>query len=1391
LNKAFKSMCIFLVILMVSSLFSCTAKIPEVMAELRDYRQVPGITEDEIEAVQKIREDYDSFVYAMMPPNTELFYDENGIISGYSAILCDWLTALFGIPFVPAFYDWPETLSGLADYSIDFTGEMTATAERREYLYMTESIGERTIKTIRYAGSKSVSESTAENPVRCCFIAGTTAYDCVAPYVSNIEVVFADGLAEVQALFAEGKIDAFVVDGTAEAVFDMEAGVIAEDFSPIIYSPVSFTTQNPELVPIIDIVQKILESEYNYLFSEMYKRGYNDYLRRKLSIQLTTEEKEYIAKHVEQGLAIPYLAKYDNYPVSFYNTRDAEWQGISFDIIAEISALTGLAFAPVNKPDVVWSDLLPRLRSGEASMTNELIYSGNRVGSYIWADEPYFIDYLAFLSKSEYKDVDVSRLGRTRVGLIKESAYAEFFYDRFPEHKAVVIYEDLYQAVSGLENGEVDLLMATKCTLLNITNYLEKPGFKANVIFMRTSESSFGFHADEEMLCSIISKAQSIVNTHAAVDYWQRMVFDYKGAMEREQFPLRISFTMLVVLIIMLLIVLVIRSRHASVLLEATVRERTKELEMQTKATRTILDFNPFSSILFDEDSEIVDCNLSAQRFFDLTGSKQNKVHFFSVLNKMIPVMQPSGRLSIPFADRLRTAFESGYCEFETCLYAAGKQLIFDVMMKNVVYKGKSAVILYMIDLTAQKEVQNSLKYHGALLEALGSVANLLLMIDAKELESTMHTALDLIGNAASVDRVYIWKNRRGDDKRLYSSQIFEWSPNITSHRENALLHDFSFDDVMPHWKELLQKGQCINVLVKNEAEQEREQLMRRGVVSVLMVPIFLQDEFWGLIGFDDCCEERTFLSIEENVLRICGFMAMVICDTIQDEVAAHLLAEREAALISAQIKSNFLANMSHEIRTPMNAILGMTELILDESINDNVLAHATDISNACRGLLTILNDILDISKIESGKLEIVPQRYHVSSLLIDVISIIRQQLEKKRVYFAVHIDTNIPSELIGDEIRIKQILINLLINAVKFTSEGQVSLSVSSQIEGGDCRLTFSVSDTGIGIKQEDWDKVFVLFEQIDTKKNRNIEGTGLGLSISKQLAEMMDGFIEMESEYGIGSTFTVVVKQGIANRHPIAALKNQMKNAVLIYESRPLVLQSVTSTLDSLGCSYKICSNRSEIHNLLDESKYDYIFLSPLSVNMVQELVAQKQQEPIIVVLDGDGNPYTKSNVISLAMPIHCMQLANIFNDEFDGYDNRIHAMQTVKIFAPWAKVLVVDDNAVNLRVAAGLLKTYGIQADVALSGMRAVEMVQEKEYNLVFMDHMMPVMDGIDTAIAIRSLGEKYAQLPIIALTANAVGGMKEMFMAEGLNDFLPKPMEASKLNAILRKWLPSDN
>ncbi|MCL2764159.1 MAG: ATP-binding protein [Treponema sp.] len=391
------------------------------------------------------------------------------------------------------------------------------------------------------------------------------------------------------------------------------------------------------------------------------------------------------------------------------------------------------------------------------------------------------------------------------------------------------------------------------------------------------------------------------------------------------------------------------------------------------------------------------------------------------------------------------------------------------------------------------------------------------------------------------------------------------------------------------------------------------------------------------------------------------------------------LISAVEKAEFANHAKSMFLAKMSHEIRTPMNAIIGMAQLALRESIPDTVYRQIETIKTSGEHLLAIINDILDFSKIESGKLQIIPVDYLFTSLTNDVINIVRMRLKGSNVDFIIKIEKDIPNTLYGDETRIKQVLLNILSNAVKFTDAGHVCLSVKGRIvDDNYVQLTIDITDTGRGIKHEDLKNIFNDFAQFDIARNKNIEGTGLGLAISKSLLKAMNGSISVTSQYGRGSTFTITLVQRI-----------------------------------------------SAAGSITEES---------------------------------DDMPF----------------------ESFTAQD---------------ACVLVVDDIQTNLDVARGLLLPYKLNVDTCKSGKEAIEKVKIKKYDLILLDQMMPEMDGIETAAHIRKWeNEKHEhlhrQIPIVALTANAVSGTREMFLENGFNDYLSKPVNTAKLDLVLGKWIPED-
>ena len=382
--------------------------------------------------------------------------------------------------------------------------------------------------------------------------------------------------------------------------------------------------------------------------------------------------------------------------------------------------------------------------------------------------------------------------------------------------------------------------------------------------------------------------------------------------------------------------------------------------------------------------------------------------------------------------------------------------------------------------------------------------------------------------------------------------------------------------------------------------------------------------------------------------------------------------------------KSEFLSNMSHEIRTPINAIMGMNEMVIRESKDASVLEYSENLRNAARTLLGLVNDILDFSKIEAGKMEIIPVEYHISSILNDLVNMIQTRAEKKGLDLRINVSPNIPSVLFGDEIRIKQVITNILTNAVKYTEEGSVTLNVTSRpIDDEKIYLCVSVSDTGIGIKQEDIQKLFSAFERIEEKRNRTIEGTGLGMNITQRLLKLMNSKLHVESTYGKGSTFAFQIEQKVMNHEPIGDFQQDYKRSL---------------------------NNHKEYHE---------------------------------------------------------------------------------SFIAPDATILVVDDTVMNLTVVKGLLKQTKIKIETALNGPECLKMVVHKKYDIIFLDHRMPGMDGIETLNAMKEMSENLnKETPVISLTANAISGAREQYIAAGFQDYLTKPINSAQLEDLIIKYLPTD-
>ena len=1104
LKKTISATIIFMIlVLMISGCMQNSASSNNEPQRAVTYKDIPGVTEQEIADIEELREHTTTLIYGMML-STEAFLDQNGVIRGFAPLLCAWLTELFGIPFQPRIYDWPELWAGLETGEISFTGELTRTEERSGVFHMTSPIVSRPFSFIRIPGSKSLHEIAETRPVNFVVFDGATTENLITPVIDyNFNVIHADSFNAVYEALLSGKADAFITENTTIAAFDIYGDVISEDLSPLSYTSVSLTTKNPALMSVISVVEKMLatDAERHHL-AELYSVGYHEYQQLELYSLFTDEERRFL----HENYYIPTVAQNDNYPLSFYNSRENQWQGIAFDVLREVEVLTGLKFECVHESDASFIDLVKMLKTGEASLMTSLMYTDRRAESYLFSDTRLLAARSSLISKPEFRDVTLNSIMHMKIGLIEGYAHTDFFRAWFPDHTGGIMYLNILDAYDALDRGEIDAVMTGDSGLMTLTHYMERPGYKICYLFDNPYYSTFSLNKDEEILLSILDKTLRFIDTHAITEQWVRKTYDYRSSIAEARMPWIIGAGALSLCVLALVAILLRRSQRSEKRLEVLVGERTHELEMKTSLLLAILDSSPDYIYCKDLSSRYTQCNLITEEFFGL---------------------------------------EEG-----------------DILGK---------------------------------------------------------TDADIFPHSMAEDFA-------NDDKQV----IREKQPGVFEKL------------IMPPSG----KGNAI-------------------YIETIKAPLVINGEVFGVLGISRNITKRK--EMEHSLEKALG-----------DAKAAN------------QSKSSFLANMSHEIRTPMNAIMGITDILLQsESLPDEVTEGLDKIFASSDMLLGIINDILDFSKIEAGKLDILPAEYSAASLINDSANLNMMKIGEKPIVFELDISETIPAKLIGDEIRIKQILNNLLSNAFKYTNAGKVKLSVKSELPvpdeapNSDAMLILRVQDTGQGMTEKQLSHLFEEYSRFNEETNRTIEGTGLGLSITLRLINLMNGTIKVESEPGEGTSVTIYLPQGLVGN-------------------------------DTLG--------KEVVENLQ---------------NFNQSITEYRRSRKLV------RNPM------------------------------------------PYGRVLIVDDTETNLYVAVRLLKPYKLWIDTATNGREAIEKVKNgKEYDVIFMDHMMPEMDGIEATKHLRDIGYDKT---IVALTANAVAGQADVFMQNGFDAFISKPIDIRQLDMVLNKFI----
>ncbi|MCL2720521.1 MAG: transporter substrate-binding domain-containing protein [Treponema sp.] len=1299
----------FFIIYAVFFIFSCSVPIELTedfdIDQIESYKEIPGITPGEIEAIEALKASRTEFIYGSML-STEAFILQDGTYAGFTELFRMRISELFGIPFSLHLHSWTDLKNGIDDKTIDFTNEMTPTPERRQLYFMSYPVAERGLGVFTRNDLTQIKMEDL-NGLRIGFYKGTITAESILAVYPDLKFQIVDVFDDLDVIekLSSGAIDAFIDEAKSAIAF---SGFFTHNnILPLVYTPVSLTTGNPELAPIISVIDKYLASGGIDQLYSFYREGHNQYSKFNFYNSLTNQEKIFLDSLSVSGSKIPVAFESDNYPISFFNEKENEFQGVALDVLNEVTLLTGIEFENTSKPYDSWPQIFERLSVGEISMVTELLYSEERRGRFLWPEVPYAVNRYALVSRSDYPYLEPYQVVRARVGVMAMTGREDTYHALFPDSNNVIRYEYQSEAFDALERGEIDLVMSTEYDFLTLINYLEKPGYKLNIVFNRPLvESFFGFNINEEVLKSIINKSITNIDSSRIEMDWVNKTFNYERIMAEQSLQyanqrtgIMMAFSVVLLLLSIILSLLLRRIILTRKLYKNEIEERKKIEKVITTVNERLmlmLDTSPLCAQIWDRNLNTIDCNEAAVRLY---GFKDKQEYAEKFVTSCSPEYQPDGQRSDEKAIRLvQQAFDEGQCNFGWVHQMPdGSALIpADVMLVKGMYGAEDVVIGYTRDLREHNKMMNVIKHREKMLETLNKTAIEFMTQHSKSFEEIMTDGLKYVIEEIGLDRLSVWRNFEKEG-RLHASQIFRWDKQSGGVTEpTPELKDVLYTKLAPRWESLLAAGEIINSPTRLLPEAAMFKMY--GVVSAFVSAVFIDNAFWGFVLFEDRENERFFDETSSDIMRSIAFMCantvlrnqLIIkskSDTAMLENALNKMCEAiEMAEQSSRAKSIFLAQMSHEIRTPMNAILGISEINLQKN---NPLANSEEgfrkIYESGSLLLKIINDILDFSKIEAGKLEIIPNKYDVPIFINDTIQINRFRYESKPIEFKLQFDENMPLELIGDELRIRQIFNNLLSNAYKYTDAGEIGLSITCEQDYDEdmVLLIFKVSDTGQGMNEDQVGRLFGEYERFNMETNRSISGTGLGMSITKRIIELMNGNISVESEIGVGSVFTVRIPQQ--------------------------------------KCNLLVCGKE------IAESLQDFSFRS-----------------------------------------------TTLLKNE-----------QIVHEYMPDNNVLVVDDVESNLYVAKGLLQPYGLNIETAKSGYEAIDKIKSgSNYDIIFMDHMMPKMNGMQAAKIIRDMGYKS---PIVALTANVISGQEEHFLTNGFDGFIAKPIDSRELDLILTRFI----
>ncbi|MGI6665392.1 MAG: response regulator [Christensenellaceae bacterium] len=695
-----------------------------------------------------------------------------------------------------------------------------------------------------------------------------------------------------------------------------------------------------------------------------------------------------------------------------------------------------------------------------------------------------------------------------------------------------------------------------------------------------------------------------------------------------------------------------------------------------------------------------------------------------------------------------------------------------------------------------------------------GNAATALLIGDVyHDYETVLRLSLQILGESVQAERAFVWRNKTVDNKEACFFRA-EWTRdgsavfNVNNEEEYLF-----YDDFFPNWQVRMAENHYICAQLSDLEETIQQAPGVLGAKSVMLIPFYLHGVFWGGIGFATSEEDRMFTQLEAQVMNANG---LPLASSIsRNETFGKLNQAREEALASTKAKTEFLSRMSHEIRTPMNAIIGMTALAHKTDDLEKIKDYLSKVDASSRQLLAIINDVLDMSKIDADKFEITNTPFDFDKMLENVFNVVHVKLEEKSQNLFFETNGVFTRYVDSDELRLSQVLINLLNNANKFTpEEGQITLKIDQYpgSEAGKVRIHGEVIDTGIGISEEAQKRLFQSFEQADGSITREYGGTGLGLAICKKIIDLMGGQIWVESEEGNGTTFLFEIEVALGEKLPMTreSAKSIAGLRVLVVDDQEDVLEYFEKILTGFSVDCDTATNGKEAVALMEKSMaecsmYNMVFIDWNMPGMKGNKVAEEIErisggETVVVLISvadwGDIEKEARASGVTNFLPKPVLP-SSLFNTiaELMHYDFNAQEESKLVEDIDWhdKRILLVEDVEINRVIVEGMLEETEITIESAENGKEAVDLFKEKgeAYDLILMDIQMPVMDGLEATRRIRLLGtEKAEEIPIVAMTANAFKEDERLCLEAGMNKHIAKPFSPDELLSVLHRYLDKE-